>query len=156
MLRPLSYFFYFFFLCMNNGRAQLSYVPASMTDTSFSQEYHVPHFPNGLNDADIRNIAVDDQSQIWIATSEGIFKKQINAAMWEKILSGLEDGPMRYCTILHQVYGPEHGKVFFNTGIIHLKKWQTHKGLFLFCAPTGRVYMLLARKTAGFAIHQDQ
>lgn len=78
---------------MNNGRAQLSYVPASMTDTSFSQEYHVPHFPNGLNDADIRNIAVDDQSQIWIATSEGIFKKQINAAMWEKILSGLEDGP---------------------------------------------------------------
>lgn len=67
--------------------------PTSVSDIPFQQEYHMPHFPKGLNDANIRNVAVDDQSNIWIATSEGIFKKHINAATWEKMVAGLEDGP---------------------------------------------------------------
>ncbi|MCC6289760.1 MAG: regulator [Chitinophagaceae bacterium] len=93
MLRSSILLVCFLCICIKSINAQLTYTPASIADIPFTQEYHIPHFPKGLKDANIRNITIDDQSNIWIATSEGIFKKHINASVWEKITEGLEDGP---------------------------------------------------------------
>ncbi|OJY88945.1 MAG: regulator [Sphingobacteriales bacterium 40-81] len=87
------YFFCFICIIVTGSKAQLVLSPTNTADIPFVQEYHIPHFPKGLKDANIRSIATDDQSNIWIATSEGIFKKHINGTGWEKVISGLEDGP---------------------------------------------------------------
>ncbi|MBX2925381.1 MAG: hypothetical protein KF746_24500 [Chitinophagaceae bacterium] len=103
MLRS-SLFICFVCLLAANSNAQLVYTPANITDIPFSQEYHVPHFPKGLNDANIRSIAADDQSNIWIATSEGVFKKNSSDDNWQKVGSGLEDGPA-YSVLYHPASG---------------------------------------------------
>ncbi|MFT3746858.1 MAG: hypothetical protein QM768_01010 [Agriterribacter sp.] len=114
MLRS-SVLFVCLLLFFKNGKAQLTYTPTNVADIPFAQEYHIPHFPNGLNDANTRSVATDDLSNIWIATSEGIFKKNINTLTWEKITDGLEGGPAY--TVL---YNPASG-IWVGTwrGIFH-------------------------------------
>ena len=40
-----------------------------------------------------RSIAVDRESNVWIATASGVFKKEAGTKEWEEIISGEERGP---------------------------------------------------------------
>ncbi|MBK8884929.1 MAG: regulator [Bacteroidales bacterium] len=63
-------------------------------DIPFVQEYHEA-FSAGVKtgDNEIRSIAVDHGSNIWIATASGVFKKGAVTTEWEEIISGKERGP---------------------------------------------------------------
>lgn len=66
----------------------------AFTDTSFWQEYHDAYFV-GDNDSvnAVRSIAVDDHSNIFIATAGGAFVKRQNAREWIPLLPNEESGP---------------------------------------------------------------
>uniref|UniRef100_UPI003217A9DF ligand-binding sensor domain-containing protein n=1 Tax=uncultured Draconibacterium sp. TaxID=1573823 RepID=UPI003217A9DF len=63
-------------------------------DTPFIQEFH-DAYKISENDADneIRSIAVDQESNIWVATASGVFYKKNNTRTWEKVITGQERGP---------------------------------------------------------------
>jgi len=63
-------------------------------DTPFVQETH-DAYRVGINKADneVRSIAVDQESNIWIATASGIFRKNKDTRNWEPIISGESRGP---------------------------------------------------------------
>ena len=66
----------------------------SVKDSLFVQETH-DAFVIG-NDAasnEIRIIAVDMESNIWIATASGVFRKEAESAIWEPIITGDDRGP---------------------------------------------------------------
>ncbi|MGN6495192.1 MAG: ligand-binding sensor domain-containing protein [Agriterribacter sp.] len=83
-------------LCLAGGclKAQLSYIPSTVNDAPFWQEYHEP-FPvsNIAAGNEVRSIASDHTGAIWIATSAGIFKKEKDSKKWNKVIAGGEDGP---------------------------------------------------------------
>lgn len=142
MLRYLILLLYFSCLLIANSNAQLTYTPASMADIPFAQEYHIPHFPKGLDDANIRSIAVDDQSDTWIATAEGIFKKNSNSDTWQKILSGLEDGPA-YAVLYDPASGIWAGTwkgVFHFANNVFKKMADTQGPIAVLCADREGVY----------------
>ena len=72
----------------------LSQSRAGVTDTAFWQEYH-QGFSVGNNegDNDVRSIAVDESSNIWIATASGIFIKDKNKDTWSPVLDEGSRGP---------------------------------------------------------------
>ncbi|MES1222409.1 MAG: regulator [Bacteroidota bacterium] len=63
-------------------------------DDSFWQEYHEPFVPgkNALEN-DVRSIAVDNQSKVWIATASGIFTKNNNETTWNPVFENADQGP---------------------------------------------------------------
>ena len=63
-------------------------------DTAFIQEFHEAYFI-GENEADneIRGIAVDNESNVWVATASGIFRKEKDSKIWEPVISGEDRGP---------------------------------------------------------------
>lgn len=63
-------------------------------DTDFDQEYHEPYpVSNNFTENEIRAIAVDSQSNVWIATIGGILEKKNNSNSWTPILSPDDQGP---------------------------------------------------------------
>ncbi len=78
---------------VKNSVAQLSLHPQKISDHSFWQEYHIPHFPVNLQQKAIRSLTVDESSNIWIATVEGVFMKKASDKSWRRIDAGLTDGP---------------------------------------------------------------
>jgi hypothetical protein len=63
-------------------------------DTAFVQETHDAYLI-GQNQCDneIRSIAVDQKSTVWIATASGVFRKLDGSANWEPIITGSDRGP---------------------------------------------------------------
>jgi hypothetical protein len=63
-------------------------------DTPFVQEYHEA-FMVGINQGDneVRSIAVDHESNVWIATASGVFKKEPGKRVWSAVISGDDKGP---------------------------------------------------------------
>ncbi|GAB3704689.1 hypothetical protein GCM10027592_36340 [Spirosoma flavus] len=63
-------------------------------DKQFEQEYHEPYpiIVNGQA-AEIRSIAVDSQSNVWTATSMGVFRKAASQPIWINVLNEPENGP---------------------------------------------------------------
>lgn len=63
-------------------------------DSAFVQESHIPYrISNQPGDNNIRSIAVDHESNIWIATQNGVFYKKSESREWEPIISGNDRGP---------------------------------------------------------------
>ena len=64
------------------------------TDVPFIQETH-DGFLIGKNDADneVRSIAVDNNSTVWIATASGIFFKEVDSREWKPVIPGNDRGP---------------------------------------------------------------
>lgn len=63
-------------------------------DTPFIQEYHEAYMVgNNPDDNRIRSIAVDRESNVWVAAASGVFKKESQKSVWEAVLSGDERGP---------------------------------------------------------------
>ena len=67
---------------------------AGYRDVPFVQETH-DGFIIGQNAADneVRSIAVDNESTVWIAAASGVFKKNIESRNWEPVISGEDRGP---------------------------------------------------------------
>jgi len=67
---------------------------AVYTDVAFTQEYHDGYIvsDNGAEN-DVRSIAVDNGDNIWIATGDGIFRKERDSREWEAVIKGEEKGP---------------------------------------------------------------
>lgn len=66
----------------------------STIDSPFVQESHVA-FPvgKGASANEVRSIAVDRQQNVWIATADGIFMKEVNSSEWKPVITGEERGP---------------------------------------------------------------
>ncbi len=63
-------------------------------DHPFIQEYHEPYIVgNETADNDVRGIAVDRQSTVWIATASGVFRKEPGRQQWEEVINGDDRGP---------------------------------------------------------------
>ena len=64
-------------------------------DVPFTQEYHEGYLVDKENAAaiDVRAIQVDIQGNTWIATRNGIYKKQANSRSWSLMISGTNQGP---------------------------------------------------------------
>jgi hypothetical protein len=63
-------------------------------DTPFFQEYHDAFIISDRSvDNDIRSIAVDKSSNVWIATASGIFYKEKDSREWKPIITGKDRGP---------------------------------------------------------------
>ena len=66
---------------------------AVLANNSFWQEYHQPFILENAEQNDVRSIAVDQSSNIWIATAAGIFKKDKNGNTWSPIIDEASRGP---------------------------------------------------------------
>ena len=69
-------------------------------NSPFIQETHIA-FPVGTDSRsnEIRDIAVDKNQNIWIATADGIFRKETDSGKWDKIILGEERGPAYAVTV---------------------------------------------------------
>ena len=67
---------------------------AAYQDTAFVQESHDAYLiSNKKEDNEVRSITVDKESNVWIATASGIFRKGVGTRIWEPVISGEERGP---------------------------------------------------------------
>jgi len=63
-------------------------------DTPFVQETHDAYkISNNPTDNEVRSIAVDRESNIWIATASGVFRMGAGTRNWEPVISGEDRGP---------------------------------------------------------------
>ena len=69
-------------------------------NSPFIQETHIA-FPVGTDSRanEVRDIAVDKNQNIWIATADGIFRKETDSGKWDKIILGEERGPAYAVTV---------------------------------------------------------
>ncbi len=71
-----------------------SKVEPGVADTTFWQEYHQGFIiGNEDGDNDVRSIAVDESSNVLIATVSGIFIKDNNKNIWSPVIEGESRGP---------------------------------------------------------------
>ena len=71
-----------------------SSVEAVYHDVPFVQEFHEAFMiSNNQSDNDVRSIAVDHESNVWIATASGVFNKKPGKTNWEPIIAGEDRGP---------------------------------------------------------------
>ena len=93
-------------------------------DTAFWQEYHQGFIVgNDDGDNDVRSVAVDEFSNVWIASASGIFIKDKNKGTWSRVLDEESRGPA-YAVIADKegVFGWGHGMVYINFKITNLEK----------------------------------
>jgi len=79
-------------------------------DTTFIQEFHEA-FLIGKNtgENEVRSIAVDTESNVWIATAAGVFRKSSNSREWIPVITGEDRGPA------YSVEIATNGTVFLET-----------------------------------------
>ncbi len=66
----------------------------SYRDEPFAQEYHVAYkISDQPADNEVRNITVDGNGKVWIATASGVFFKEPDSREWISIIRGEERGP---------------------------------------------------------------
>nr|WP_321486024.1 two-component regulator propeller domain-containing protein [uncultured Draconibacterium sp.] len=66
----------------------------SYRDEPFAQEYHVAYkISDQPADNEVRNITVDGDGKVWIATTSGVFFKEPDSREWISITRGEERGP---------------------------------------------------------------
>jgi ligand-binding sensor domain-containing protein len=74
----------------NSTHAQYS----SVKDEPFWQEFHEAYpVGNSAEENEVRSIAIDKQSNVWIATAAGIYKKEPGNAAWSSPFKISEKGP---------------------------------------------------------------
>ena len=82
MVRFVFFFLGFFSLNTFFGQS-VSIQSAQHKETGFVQEYHEPYpLGEGIGDNNIRSIAVDNSSNVYIATGSGVFRKSEGASNW--------------------------------------------------------------------------
>jgi streptogramin lyase len=65
-----------------------------ITDSEFVQEYHEPYVVSAKPyENEVRSIAVDNQSNVWVATVTGILQKKNGESTWTNVLTETDQGP---------------------------------------------------------------
>jgi hypothetical protein len=111
MIRFLYSVVILIFLLLGGGNhSVLKSEPGGYHDLPFIQETH-DAFKVGENAADneVRSIAVDRESTVWIATASGVFSKKAGMRDWIPAIVGSERGPA------YSVAVKSDGAVFFGT-----------------------------------------
>jgi hypothetical protein len=67
--------------------------PIVYTDTLFSQEYHEAYVLDISGNNTVRSIALDHDDNVWIATQNGVFRKNKGEQTWFPMLPKEEQGP---------------------------------------------------------------
>ena len=67
--------------------------PTAYSDTVFLQEFHEAYPLDDIADNNVRSIAVDHNSNVWIATKSGVFRKNKGERTWLPVLPKEEQGP---------------------------------------------------------------
>jgi len=63
-------------------------------DVPFVQEFHDAFkISNNTVDNEVRSIAVDRESNVWIATASGVFLKKADSRVWDPVITGDDRGP---------------------------------------------------------------
>ncbi len=112
----IKYCFFFFFLFASFAFAgcgkKINSHPENedYKDVPFIQETHVGYkISDNADDNEVRSIAVDKQSNVWVATAAGIFRKSAESRKWDEIITGENKGPA------YSVVIAEDGTVLFGT-----------------------------------------
>lgn len=101
----------FFTACNSEFTPQISEnIDKSYQDTPFTQEYHEAfEISTQASENDARSIEVDKSGSIWIASANGIFKKEKDSNIWTAIITGQNKGPS------YDVKVDDHGTVWMGT-----------------------------------------
>jgi hypothetical protein len=88
MRRCLQFLFCFLISCASYA------LEAPVNDTSFWQEYHEAYpLPEEAQTKEVRSIAIDDESNVWIATAGGIYRKKPADSTWTPVPVANDHGP---------------------------------------------------------------
>ena len=89
---PLYLLFALFWSCGSGGRVVEE--EAVYQDSAFWQEYHEA-YPIGTRpeENEVRSVAVDRESTVWVATAAGIFRKQADQNTWTPVMTEADQGP---------------------------------------------------------------
>ena len=80
--------------CNHTKNAETSSSELVYKDTAFVQEVHDAFkISDQASDNEVRSIAVDHESTIWIATASGVFCKKSGTRVWEPVITGDDRGP---------------------------------------------------------------
>ncbi len=88
-MKQLVFIFFFHTIFYFSYGQQLAYD----SNDFFWQEYHQPFILASAEQNDVRNIAVDQFSNVWIATAAGIFKKDKDSRTWTQPIAENNRGP---------------------------------------------------------------
>jgi len=100
-------FYHLMFLLVQGQKSFVHFTRARLgvPDTAFWQEYHQGFIVGKEEgDNDVRSIAVDQSSNIWIATASGIFMKDKNKDTWLPVIDETSRGPA-YAVMADKVSG---------------------------------------------------
>ena len=91
----LLIFIQFLYSCNESGEKILETSEAfSYIDEPFIQETHQGYIISDCKTGNqVRSITADINSNIWIATASGIFRKNLDETCWVQIITGEERGP---------------------------------------------------------------
>ncbi|MDO9341446.1 MAG: hypothetical protein Q7T72_13085 [Bacteroidales bacterium] len=69
-------------------------------DIPFVQEIHDAYMvSNNQADNEVRSIAVDHESNVWIATASGVFLKKADSRVWDPVITDDDRGPAYSVTV---------------------------------------------------------
>lgn len=101
------------FFCTQNAKVENAVSTEkqnSYSDIPFIQEYHDGYLiSKNATDNEIRSIAVDKESNVWVATASGVFVKNIGTREWTPIITGNDRGPA------YSVVATNNGSVILGT-----------------------------------------
>ena len=87
-------FLMIFVSCRNNSKTAPIVEFQSVKDLAFTQETHIAYkISENRDDNEIRSIASDHESNVWVATAAGVFRKDCNSNDWIPVISGNDRGP---------------------------------------------------------------
>ncbi|MGM9511430.1 ligand-binding sensor domain-containing protein [Larkinella sp. GY13] len=89
---PLYLLFGLFWSCGSGDRVVEE--EAVYQDSAFWQEYHEA-YPIGTRpeENEVRSVAVDRESTVWVATAAGVFRKQADQNTWTPVMTEADQGP---------------------------------------------------------------
>jgi len=135
------------FLLFNSCQKKGSTVPeaTSYKDVAFWQEYHEA-YPVGEDAGanETRSIEVDENSDIWIATATGIYRKKNNSKDWVAMLTEADKGPS------FAVTSDQNGTIWFGVwnGLYKFSNEKVEK----IVGPEGPISAICATHNAVYAL----
>lgn len=67
---------------------------SGISDEAFSQELHEAFFiSNNPEENEVRDVALDGEDQVWVATAGGVFRKSPDSKEWIPVITGEDRGP---------------------------------------------------------------
>ncbi|HMG94572.1 MAG TPA: hypothetical protein VK589_31150 [Chryseolinea sp.] len=109
--------------CQPNSKGEtFSVEQTNYNDTVFSQEYHEAYSLGKGWDIDVRSIALDLDDNVWIATGDGVFRKNVGEQSWLPVLLKEEQGPSFDVEV-------DQESVWFSTwnGVFQFRDGKLHK-----------------------------